>query len=147
MTVIHGTMPTTEDYEPMHFPGNVETAPFGAAVDATWEDLDLISLINAATTGDDIDTGRRVKLRGTLEVLSGDAAVHAVKYASGGTPDNDDTVKLYSTGGAAQSYFIPNVVLITDNLGQIKIEADVILQATFVFHLESYQYAQVAAGS
>jgi hypothetical protein len=147
MTVIHGTMPTTEDYEPKRFPGNIETAAHSPAADATWEDWDIIAAINTATASDDLDTGRPVKLRGTLEVVSGDANPHDVKYANGGVPDNDDTVKAYTTGGAAQSYFIQNVVLITDAAGLVKVEADVVAQVSFIFHLESAQYAQVEAGS
>lgn len=127
-------------------PSNVETAAFTAAVNDTWEDYDIITALNAVLTTA-IRTGEAVKLMGTLELVNAEAAVNNVKYAHGGTPDNDDTVRTFAMTGAIGSDYIKGVVLITDDEGNIKIETDDITNVTFVFHLESYQYVKAAAAS
>lgn len=127
-------------------PSNVETAAFTAAANDTWEDYDIITALNAVLTTD-IRTSEAVKLLGTLELVNAEAAVNNVKYAHGGTPDNDDTVRTFAMTGAIGSDYIRGVELITDTDGYIKIETDDITNVTFVFHLEAYQYVRATASS
>ncbi len=131
---------------PHRVPSNVETAAFTAAVVDTWEDSDLISALNSVLSTP-IRTGEAVRLLGTLEVINAEAAINNVKYAHGGTPDNDDTVRTFATAASIGSEFIHGVELITDADGNIKIETDDITNVTLVFHLESFQYVRATASS
>jgi hypothetical protein len=127
-------------------PANVETAAFVPAANDVWEDFDLITALNAVLTTD-IRTGEAVRLVGTLELVNAEAAVNNVKYASGGVPDNDDTVRASAMTGSIGSDYLQGIELITDVDGQIKIETDDVTNVTFVFHLESFQYVKTAAQS
>jgi len=124
-------------------PGNIETAAFTAAVNATWEDEDLVTLLNAVTTVD-IETNAAVRMVGVLEIANSAAAPHTAKTADGDTPDNDDTVVEYAVAAAIGSEFY-DVCFVTDASGNIKIETDDVTEVTFIFHLTSYEYAQPIA--
>lgn len=125
-------------------PSNIETAAFTPAVNDTWEDFDLIAALNLVLTTQ-IRTSEAVKLRGTLEFVNGEAAVNNAKYGHGDMPDDDDTVRTFATAAASASEFVRDVELITDSVGQIKIEVDDRTNLTLVFHLESYQYVKTTA--
>lgn len=129
---------------PKRVPSNVETAAFTAAANDTWEDYDIVAALNAVMETP-IRSGEAVQLLGTLEFVNGEAAVNNAKYAHGGTPDDDDTVRTFATAAAAGSEFVRGVTLITDGQGNIKIEVDDIANLSFVFHLEAYQYVGYAA--
>lgn len=123
----------------LRIPTDVQTAAFGVAVDATWEDEDLVTLLNAQTTTDMLMGS--VLLLGVLEIITGDAVAHTVLWADGGTPAGIDKVQTYTTPNVAGSYFT-DVALITDATGNIKIQADVAAQVTFRFHVRGYMYVQ-----
>ena len=124
-------------------PSNVETAQHDPAADDTWEDWGIIADLNAVLTTD-IRTGEAVMLRGTLEYVNGEAATNNAKFADGGTPDDDDTVRSFATAAAAASEYEQHT-LITDVDGNIKVESDDVANLGFVFHLESFQYVKTAA--
>jgi len=137
-----------EKLRPKRVPANIETAAFTAQVNATHEDYALVTALNVALTAASkatIPTGEAVRLLGTLETVNIEAVAHSLKYAHGGTPDNDDTVRTYTTAGVAQSEYIKGVELLTDGSGQIKIEVDDITKLTVVFHLEGWQIIDYAA--
>ncbi len=129
--------------EPLRVPANIETAAFTAAVNATWENYDLIAALNAVLATN-IVTSRSVHLRGVLEFINAEAVAHQAKFADGDTPDNDDTTNVFTLAAAAGSEFL-NIDLITDASGQIKIEVDDITKVTIKFHLKSYSYVQNTA--
>lgn len=124
-------------------PSNIETAAFTAAVNATWENYNIITALNLVLTTN-IETSRSVRLRGVLEFINSEAVAHEAKFADGETPDNDDTVNVFTMAAAAASEYL-NVDLITDASGQIKIEVDDRTKATMKFHLKSYSYVQNTA--
>lgn len=128
-------------------PSNIESAAFTATANDEWEDVDVVTLLNAALQNDSIRADEAVQLLCTLEVINGEAAVNNIKYAHGDTPDNDDTVRTFATAAAAGSEFIQGVVLITDGSGQIKFETDDIANVTVKVHLEGFQYVKKTAAS
>jgi len=128
-------------------PSNVEAAAFTAAANDTWEDVDVVTLLNAALSSDSIRTGEAVMLLCTLEVINGEAAVNNIKYGHGEMPDNDDTVRTFAMAGAVGSEFIQGVWLMTDDDGQIKFETDDTTNVTVKIHLEGFQYIRKSATS
>ena len=124
-------------------PSNVETAAFTAAVNATWEDEDVVALFNAQTTTD-IETSKAIHFWGVMEIINSEAVPHTAKWADGGTPDNDDKVIQYAVSAAIGSDF-QDVDLYTDASGQIKIEVDDITKITMKLHLRGYRYVQNTA--
>jgi len=147
MTVYHQTPVTREESELKRVPANLETAAFSCLVNATWEDIDLVALLNTALTTavkDIIDVTKSVYLHGVLEILNGDGLAHTVKWADAGTPDNDDTVKEFATLLAIGSEHTPCDIVCSHTDGFAKFEADVVAQATFVYHLTSFEYIQDA---
>jgi hypothetical protein len=131
-------------------PGNIESAAATAAVDDTWEDFDVITLLNTALTtaaAPLIRTGEAVMLYCTLEWVNGEAGVNNAKYANGGVPDDDDTVRDFATAAAAASGYEYGVWLVTDEDGNIKLEVDDVANLSLVVHLEAYQYVRIADSS
>lgn len=129
-------------------PSNLKTAVFTATADATWEDVDLVALLNDVLTTL-IREGEAVELRGMFEVVNTEAFVNNVKWADGGTPDNDPSVKTFATAAASASEYVParadvgaDLILVTDDEGQIKIEVDDLAHVGFRFHLFSWRYAR-----
>jgi len=125
-------------------PSNIETAAFAPAVVATWEDLDIIALLNTALTTD-IDTAESVNLRGVLEIVNAAAVPYTAAMADGDTPDGDDVVTEYAVSAAIGSDFF-DADFITDGSGQIRIEASN-ANVTFIYHLKSFSYVQNTAVS
>lgn len=127
-------------------PSDIQTDAFTAAVNDTWEDYDIVAALNGKLAAD-IRTGEAVLLRGTLETINGETAVNTVKYGHGGTPDDDDKVRSYSTEALIQSEYIRGVELMTDASGQIKIEVNDRTNLTLKFHLESFEYVHATASA
>ena len=126
----------------IHFyrvPSDIQTAAFGCAASAAWEDEDLVALLNAVLVTP-IVTARAVYLVGALEVIRDDAVSHVVLFADGGTPSGVDKVQTCTTPQAIGSYLVP-VELITDASGNIKIQVDDKDHVTFKFHLRAFTYA------
>ena len=126
-------------------PANRETAAFTPAVNATWEDYDIITALNLVMTTP-IALLRSVRLRGVMEFINTEAVVHRAKYGDGDIPDNDDVVMEFTTLAAAGSEYA-NVELVTDAAGQIKIEVDDRTKLTMIFHLKGFSYVTSAAVS
>lgn len=124
-------------------PGDVQTAAFTCAGNGTWENEDLVALLNAQTTTD-ITTSRAVHVFGVLEIITGNGVAHTVQWGDGGMVSGIDKVQQYVTPAASSSYFVP-VDLMTDASGNIRILVDDITQVTFKFHLRGYQYVQNTA--
>lgn len=128
----------------LRVPSNIETAAFTAAVNATWENYNIITALNLVLATN-IAVTRAVQLRGVLEFITSDAlGPYEAKFNDGDAPDGDDTTNAFTTAAAAGSEFI-NVDLITDATGQIKIEVDDRTKLTMIFHLKSYSYVQNVA--
>lgn len=125
-------------------PSDKQTAAHSCAASSAWEDWAVVTDLNLVLTSP-IRTAEAVELIGTLEVVSSEASVQNVKYADGETPDDDDKVRTYATGGAAQSYFVRGAHLVTDAAGKVKVECDDKDNTTFVFHLEAYRYVHEQA--
>jgi hypothetical protein len=126
-------------------PSDIQTAPFTAVADNTWEDVDIITLLNAQLSTP-IRTGEAVVLRGVFEFINGEAAINESKWGDGETPDNADKVDLFISKAAADSEFIPATV-ITDGSGQIKFETEDKANVTVRFHLKSFRYARFVASA
>jgi len=77
-------------------PSNIETAAFTAAVNATWEDENLVTLLNAATVSD-IQTSKSVHLFGVLEIITANAVAHTVLWGDGDSVALGDKVQQYTT--------------------------------------------------
>jgi len=133
-----------DQYLPHRVPSNVETAAFTCAADDTWEDYDIITALNLVLTTK-IRTGEAVELRGTLELVNGEAAINNAKWGDGDTPDDDDTVTTYATQAAAASEYVHDLTIVTGEDGKIKIEVDDKANLSFVFHLQSFRYCKAAA--
>lgn len=116
----------------------VQTAAFTAAVNSTWEDVDVVALLNAALANN-LPTTSRIRMTCVLEIADGAGAAETVKIANGGTPDNDDTVVSISTAGLVASEY-HDFELITDALGQIKFETSSIANITGILHLKSFSF-------
>jgi hypothetical protein len=131
-------------------PGNIETAAFTAVANDTWEDTALVAALNTALDAVDaplIRVGEAVHLSGTLEIVNAEVGANNLFYGHGGTPDNDDTRRAFTTAAAIGSEFIRPVDLLTDADGNVKIETDDIANLTLVFHLEGYQYVRAVDSS
>jgi len=143
--VYHQTPVTREESEMKRVPANIETAAFTAAVNATWEDFDLVAALNTAlatAVKDIIDVTKSVRLFGVLEFVNSEAVAHEAKWADAATPDNDDTVQVFTTAAAAASEYINAEIICSATDGFCKIEVDDRTKLTLIFHLQSYQYIQ-----
>lgn len=144
MTVSQQTPVTREESEYKRVPDNIETAAFTCLVNATWEDIDLRTLINTALTTavkDVIDVTKACRISGAMEFINSEAVAHACKYGDADLPDNDDTVREFTMAAAAGSEFaMADIVL--DAAGLFKVEVDDITKVTVKFHLNGYQYLQ-----
>ncbi len=143
--VQHQTPITRESAQEKAVPANIETAAFTAAVNATWEDYDLVAAINTALTTavkDIIDVTRRVRLDGVLEFINAEAVAHEAKWADAATPDNDDTVNVFTMAAAAASEYLNTAIICAPTTGYCKIEVDDVTKVTLKFHLKSYRYLQ-----
>lgn len=126
-------------------PSNVVTAAFGCAASNTWENEDLIALLNAQLVTD-IETGRRVLLKGVMEVITDNAVAHQVYFGDGALATATAAKSMgMLTATAAGSYFSIPLELFTDASGQIKIQVDDKDHVTFKFHPRGFEYLDATA--
>jgi hypothetical protein len=126
-------------------PGDVQTAAFTAVADNTWEDVALVTLLNAQLSTP-IRTGEAVVLRGVFEFINGEAAINESLWADGGTATGLDKEDLFISKAAAASEFVP-VTVITDGSGNIKFETEDKANVSVKFHLKSFRYARFVASA
>lgn len=121
-------------------PSDIQTAVFGCAVNGAWETEDLVALLNAATVTD-IPAGQAIHAYGMLEIITNNAVAHTVLWGDGGQPGGLDKAQQYITPPIAASYNV-NTDIITDAAGLMQIQADVVANVTFRYHLRGYHFVQ-----
>jgi hypothetical protein len=127
-----------------HVPSNIATATFVPAVNATWENKDVVALFNAALATGEIAEDQRVRFRAVLRIANTENVAHEVKIGDGECPDGDVCVNTYPVNAAIgnEDY---EVDMITDASGQIKIEADDITKVTLALRLKSFSFVHPTA--
>jgi len=149
MTVQLQSPVTREESEAKRVPANIETAAFTPAVNATWEDYDLVAAVNTALVAggkDAIDVTKAVRLYGVMEFINaGAGAGHTATFNDGDAPDGDDTENVFALAGGPGSEYLSVALIATATDGFIKIEVDDRTQVTMIFHLTMYRYIQAAA--